>query len=82
MKRTVEVRHVVEVEIDESKFTPDFMREFRENFYDFASLNEHFEHLAQLYARGLDRDFIEGYGPVEEMGISMRTVDIDAESAR
>jgi hypothetical protein len=61
----------VELEIDKSKFDEAFMKEFREGFYDFDTLDEHVAHLAQLYLRGIndDRDFIEGYGEAEEMGI-------------
>lgn len=67
---TVEI--TVTVTIDESKFTDQFMREFRESFYPFITIQEHKEHLAQMYARGLinNHSFIEGYGPAKDMGIS------------
>ena len=81
MKRIVEVMQSVEVEIDESKFTPEFMAEFRESFYQFRTIERHIEHLAQLEARGLSRDFIEGYGPAEDFGIKMRVIDCESEIA-
>jgi hypothetical protein len=66
----VEVRTYVEVSLDEAKFTPEFMAEFRRDFYDFATLAEHAEHLAQLASRDAVSSFIEGYGLAKEMGIS------------
>ncbi len=70
--REVRVTQTILVAVDEAKFTPEFMEDFRRHFYPFDTLNRHIEHLAQLRARGLVDDFtkfIEGYGPVEEMGI-------------
>lgn len=71
MTREVEVAQVVEVEVDEKKFTPDFMAEFRRDFYPFLSIEDHLRHLAQLHARNIagNDSFIEGYGPAKEMGI-------------
>lgn len=81
MKFTVQVTQEVEVTLDETKFTPEFMAAFRDCFYDFDSLEDHAEHLAQLEARGIcgtNLDpFIEGYGRASEMGISMQVVDTD-----
>lgn len=74
MKRNVIVTQIIEVEIDESKFTPAFMIGFNETIFD-ADLDDHLEHLGQLYARGIADDFssfIEGYGPPTEMGIKFR----------
>lgn len=73
----VTIKREVEVEIDESKFDSEFMESFRGMFYPFQTLDQHFEHLAQLVARGhagkysFDKlgEFIEGYGHVKEMGI-------------
>ena len=75
----------VRVTLDESKFDQTFLAEFRESFYPFRTLNEHIEHLAQLEARELVSDgfdeyeFIEGYGPRSEMGIELKTIDVDVE---
>jgi hypothetical protein len=69
----IDVIQTIKVTVDETKFTSEFMEEFRQGFYPFETLQEHVEHLAQLYARGLVDDcpnqFIEGYGPAREMGI-------------
>ena len=77
MKFYIEVSQIVEVDLDPSKFTPDFLEEFRLGFYDFTTIEEHAEHIAQLQARGVidleaTSEFIEGYGPSAEMGIAAR----------
>jgi hypothetical protein len=75
IKKRVFVSQEVEVEVDETKFDEAFMQEFRESFYNFHTLDEHIEHLAQLMGRGLatgySDDFIEGYGRAKDMGIRM-----------
>ena len=79
----VAVTITVDVTVDADAFTPQFMREFRQAFYNFQTLNEHIEHLAQLYVRGMvvnwPGEFIEGYGPREDMGIGFQAVDQDEE---
>lgn len=71
----VDVTQRVKVTVDEDKFTPKFMEEFRESFYPFYELKQHVEHLAQLTARGgvdpIVTTFIEGYGATKEMGIKV-----------
>lgn len=82
MKKTIEVRLVVEVEMDETKFDAKFLQEFRDGFYPFHSLEDHACHIAQLYARGLyggGDEFIEGYGPAKDMGIKAKGIDQDEE---
>lgn len=70
MKRLVEVTFYVDVEMDETKFTPEFMEEFRKYFFPFDCLDDHACHIAQLAAREvLDEKFTEGYGPLKDMGI-------------
>lgn len=81
--KTVIVTLPVEVTVDETKFTPEFMQEFRDSFYSFATLDDHIKHLGQLYVRGgisdFGRPFIEGYGPASELGISFTELDGDTE---
>jgi len=83
MKRTVEVTTFVEVEIDESQFTPEFMEAFRASFFPFHTLEDHIEHLAQLQARGaigwID-SFVEGYGRLDKMGIKLSDPADDMET--
>lgn len=71
----VEYTTQVAVELDTDKFTEEFMEEFREGFFPFHEISEHAEHLGQLYIRGIidtPRDFIEGYGPLNEMNIVVK----------
>jgi hypothetical protein len=76
MKRRVAVDQIVEVEVDETKFTEAWMAEWRQSFYNFHSIDQHLEHIAQLEARGiLNRDFTEGYGPLADMGIKAKVID-------
>ena len=77
--KTVIVEQTIRVTVDESKFTPEFMQEFRESFYDFDTLDDHIKHLGQLCARGIadDFSFIEGYGKASDMGIKFVGIDSD-----
>lgn len=73
----------VEVEIDETKFDEKFLKEFSEVYYNFiTTIDDHLEHLAQLYVRGLadNYSFIEGYGDTSDMGIRFHTNSEDFES--
>jgi hypothetical protein len=87
-KFTVEVRQIVVVELDETKFDDAFMEEFRDSLYPFMTLADHAEHIAQLEARGLlDLEFdpyrfIEGYGPARDMGIKANVTATDMEVLR
>lgn len=49
------------IEIDENKIDEKWMKDFRGYMYDFRTLKEHAEHIAQHRAR-FGEDFIEGYG--------------------
>lgn len=72
MKKTFRVEQVIEVEVDESKFTPEFMREFSEGIHPFDSVQEHMEYIAELVATGVVMSRlqeIEGYGVLKDMGI-------------
>lgn len=84
-EKTYVVSHGVSVTVNEAAFTPDFMSEFRESFYNFDRLDEHREHLAQLYARGIVdefSDFIEGYGDPKEFGIKFASEWVEVDPAR
>lgn len=69
----VDVRRSVKVFVDKAKFTPQFMEEYRASFAPYYDLHDHIKHLGWLYATGrIDGwpgEFIEGYGPAQEMGI-------------
>lgn len=82
-----EVTQTVEVTVDEAKFTPEFMAEFRAHFFDFDTVADHAGHIAQLQARGvieldISRDeFIEGYGPASGMGIAAKVTETTVDEA-
>ncbi|CDO35794.1 hypothetical protein [Novosphingobium sp. KN65.2] len=81
----IEIVQVVTVKLDETKFDETFMSEFRDSFFQFDSIEEHAEHIAQLEARGLIADykpFIEGYGPAEDMGITTKVETVDTDIIR
>lgn len=85
MKKKIEVRLIrtVSIEVDDAKFDEAFMEEFRKSFFPFKSLDDHLRHLACIVADrsyGTEpKEFIEGYGTLEEMGISGRILDEDVE---
>ena len=73
---TVEVTQTITVTLDETKFTPEFMAEYRESFYDYNTIEDHAKHLAFLEASGMvshGSAFIEGYGSMSNMGIKLVT---------
>jgi hypothetical protein len=74
----VQVTQQVHVSVDEAKFTPEFMADFRDVFYPFQTVEDHVRHLGQLFARGIvyNGAFIEGYGKTEEMGIRFEEEDV------
>lgn len=82
-KRTVYVTMEIEVELDESKFTPEFNEIFNKSIFKALSIRDHYEHLAQMFARGLcdEHHFIEGYGDPKEMGIRLNHINTETEFA-
>lgn len=80
MKRQVEVTFVVQVEVDETKFTPEWIEDWQKTFYPFISVEDHIEHIAQMEARDiLNPKFTEGYGPLVDMGIKASVINQAAE---
>lgn len=77
--KTVKCTFWVDVTVDETKFSPEWMKDF-ESYMFPADLDDHFEHLAQLKVREmLDIDFVEGYGDLKDMGISASVIDSEQE---
>lgn len=84
---SVEVTVTVDVTLDETKFTPEFFEEFNGSITDWGDdLEEHAKHLAWVHATGVEdlayvsrAPFVEGYGPVDEMGIQAVTRDTETE---
>lgn len=75
--REVEVTQIVRVTIDETKFTPEVLEDFRrliDRSYD--TLEDHIRYLAWLHScRSIDEtSFIEGYGRAKDFGITFDVV--------
>lgn len=83
-EREIYVTQTITVKLDDTKFTPEFMEEFRQFFYDFLTIEDHANHIAQLAARGMIETpcFIEGYGESDGMGIEVRVEATDERSIR
>jgi len=64
---TVERTDKFVVEFDETVINEEWMANFREFMYDFYSLEEHADHIAQHRAR-FGTCFVEGYGVPLENG--------------
>jgi len=80
MKKYVNVISPVKVMADETKFTPQFLKEFRKCFCDWKIIDEHIQRLANLKVGGYcDQDFVDGYGSQEDMGLSHEIEDIELE---
>lgn len=78
MKKTVIVEFWVDVDVDESKFTPEFMDEFSKTFFEADNIDNHIEHIAWLECRQMLEGFVEGYGEIKEFGISASIADMSA----
>lgn len=77
IEKEVTVSQIISVTVDETKFTEEFLEEFRKSFYLYSDVNDHIVHLGDLYARGIVdefTDFIEGYGDPKDFGIKFRHV--------
>lgn len=74
MTQEIDVEILVTVTVDESKFTPEFLAEFREHFFPFETVEDHIRHIAFLAATGQLGDlprFVEGYGQSQDFGIEV-----------
>lgn len=73
MKVTVE--QDLEITVDESRFTPEFLQGFKESFYPCETIEDHVEFIAESFAQGVvrsDADFLEGYGVLRDFGIRVK----------
>ena len=74
----VNVTQLITVEVDETKFTPEFMAEFNEHMFE-ANLRGHVEYIAGSMNAGIitsSISFLEGYGPLNEFGISVKKIGV------
>lgn len=83
--KTIVVTQYVDVTIDETKLTPEWMESYRQMFYQYHDVDDHLKHLAQLEARGItyqphvNNTFIEGYGEANDLGIKAAVTDVEME---
>lgn len=78
MKKDVIFKTIVHVEVDETKFTPEFMEEYRDHYRPFETIDEHITHIAKLTAnRLIDDGYAAGYGYLKDMGISVKVIILD-----
>lgn len=61
-KCTVTKETIMEVEIDDSVWTPEQIKDWSNSFYYADSLSEVVEHLARMKSEYEDGEFIEGFG--------------------
>lgn len=80
-KKLVEVTYLVEVEYDETKFTNEWMKEFKDYMYPFNTIDDHIKHLASKHSitECYPDAFIEGYGFLKEFGVSLKVQDVETE---
>lgn len=77
MKKNVTVTFDINIEVDETKFTNEYMETFRKYFYEFETIEEHIQHLAKLEARWMLEDS-EGYD-IRGMGIKAQIMNVETE---
>lgn len=65
----VSVIQTVLVTIDETKFTEEWMKEFRSCMYPFNTIEDHVKHIA----RNHEHDYVEGYD-YEDLSIKRELV--------
>ena len=76
----VEVTRIVRITLDETKFTPAFFERVAKLIAPMPNLTDHVIHLAREWVDGAadNGEFVEGYGQMDEMGISFD--DLGSES--
>ena len=77
-KMTFSVNTEIEVTVDETKFTDEFLEEFNTTMFQCDEVEDHMRHIAELAGTGqigIFDDFLEGYGPLEDFGIKFTVKD-------
>ena len=75
MTKNITVTQTISVTVDESKFTPEFMANFSHYMFDCKTIDDHIAYIAKSFATRVvicDEDFLEGYGVLRDLGISVR----------
>lgn len=61
-KCTVTKETIMEIEIDDSIWTPEEIKEWSKSFYDADGLSDVVKHLARMKSEHEDGELIEGFG--------------------
>lgn len=80
MTKTITVTQEIEVTVDESRFTPEFMENYSKYFHECEAVEDHMKYIAESYARGIvmsNHDFLEGYGKLNEFGIKCKRDSVE-----
>ena len=78
---TVDVIQRIKVTVDSDKLNSAFNEAFSEMMWDVDCLEDHAAHLAQMKAReriGMDK-FVEGYGDIRKMNITIKHESLETE---
>ncbi len=79
-KFIVTVIQEVEVTLDESKFTEEFMNDFSKDYHHIEDIEGHARHIAEVIAQDSGYpNYIDGYGDLEEMGIGVSASNPETE---
>lgn len=73
------ITQIVEIEIDEDNFGPDFLAEFSTTMWTVHDPKEVAQHIAFNFGFNGAYDFVEGVGDLEEMGVNVSSIEVDVE---
>lgn len=84
ISKTVTVIKEIKVTVDETKFDAAFFRQFDESMFCLGEdMDEHMKNLAEKFvngdAEGWEDDFLEGYGPLKDMGVKFKEISTATE---
>jgi len=80
--KVVIVTQHINITVDESKFTPEFMAHFSRHFHHCPTVEDHIKYIALSYARGIidsASQFLEGYGELSHFGVKFKREHVDTE---
>lgn len=84
----IDYTQTIKVVPRKEKFDEAFMKEFRETFYDFFTIEDHCQHVGwmlatrrikQFFEGYQDTQFVEGYGPIGDYFVFAGVVSEDFE---
>ena len=74
----VKFEQTVTVTVDVSKFTDEFMAEFRSFMYPFTEIDQHVAHIGKCYMNNFiqsENDFLGGYGKLSDFGVRFGVIE-------